>query len=442
MNPQTRQDELSPTTVTIASTIGATIEWYDFFLYGVVTPIVLNKLFFPSHDPAVGVALAYATFAIGFIARPVGGLIFGHYGDRIGRKGMLVVTILIMGLSTFAIGFVPTYESIGFWAPAMLITLRILQGIGLGGEWGGAVLMVVEHAPPARRGYFGAWPQAGAPAGLILSAGVVALLTLMPEASFLHWGWRIAFWLSAILIVIGIYIRLKIFETPEFVNAHANHEIVKLPAVELLSREPKHVLLGMGARYIEGAWFNLFGVFMISYLTNNLHQPRASALNSVIIASFLMIIFMPIFGHLSDKIGRRAVYGWGSIVLGIAIFPAFWLMNFGSSAAMVTIAVSLGILYAAVLGTEASLFSEQFSTEIRYSGISLVYQVSGIFASGLTPLIASALIIYNGGQPWVLCAYVVLVSLISAVSVYFMREGSMVSRVTRTIADGRLPDRR
>src|SRR5258705_886927 len=199
MNRRVAQDELSPTTVTIASTIGATIEWYDFFLYGVVTPIVLNKLFFPSNDPAVGVALAYASFAIGFIARPVGGLIFGHYGDRIGRKRMLIVTILIMGISTFAIGFVPTYASVGFWAPAILIGLRILQGVGLGGEWGGAVLLVVEHAPPGRRGYFGAWPQAGAPAGLILSAGVVALLSLLPEASSLSWGWRVAFWLSAVL---------------------------------------------------------------------------------------------------------------------------------------------------------------------------------------------------------------------------------------------------
>jgi MFS family permease len=424
-----RKTELSPTTVTIASTIGATIEWYDFFLYGVVTPIVLNKLFFPSYDPAVGVALAYATFAIGFIARPVGGLIFGHYGDRIGRKGMLIVTILTMGLSTFAIGFVPTYASIGFWAPAILIALRILQGIGLGGEWGGAVLMVVEHAPPGRRGYFGAWPQAGAPAGLILSAGIVALLSLLPEASFLSWGWRVAFWLSAVLVVIGVYIRLKIFETPEFTKAREANKTVRLPAAELLKREPKYVLLGMGARYIEGAWFNLFGVFIISYLTNNLHQPRGSALNAVIVASFLMIIFMPIFGHLSDKIGRRAVYGFGSIVLGIAVFPAFWLMSFGPEIALMTVAVCLGIFYAAVLGTEAALFSEQFSTEIRYSGISLVYQFSGIFASGLTPLIASALLIYGGGQPWMLCTYIVLVSLISAVSAYFLREGSMQGSV-------------
>ena len=354
----------------------------------------------------------------------MGGLIFGHYGDRIGRKQMLIVTILIMGLSTFAIGFVPSYKSIGFWAPAILIGLRLLQGIGLGGEWGGAVLMVVEHAPAGRKGYFGAWPQAGAPAGLILSAGVVALLSLMPEANFLKWGWRIAFWLSGLLIVIGIYIRLKIFETPEFLHVRANQKLLKLPAVELLRRDSKHVLLGMGARYIEGAWFNLFGVFMISYLTNNLRQPRASALNAVIIASFLMIIFMPLFGSLSDKVGRRAVYGCGGVVLGISVFPAFWLMHFGVFAAVLTVAVCLGIFYASVLGTEASLFSEQFDPEIRYSGISLVYQFSGIFASGLTPLIASTLILYNGGQPWLLCGYIALVSLVSSVSAYFMRDGA------------------
>lgn len=371
----------------------------------------------------MGVALAYATFAIGFVARPVGGLIFGHYGDRIGRKRMLIATILIMGLSTFAIGFVPAYDLIAIWAPIAMIALRILQGIGLGGEWGGAVLMVVEHAPAGRRGFFGAWPQAGAPAGLILSAGVVALQTLLPEPAFLKWGWRVAFWLSAILVIIAIYIRLRIIETPDFMDAQARSKTVKVPAIELLKRDTKHVLLGMGARYIEGAWFNLFGVFLISYLTNNLHQPRIYALNSAIIASCLMIIFMPIFGHLSDRIGRRAVYGWGSVILGLAIFPAFQLMQLGPLSAMVTVAVCFGILYAAVLGTEAALFSEQFDTEIRYSGISLVYQVSGIFASGLTPLIASALILYNGGQPWLLCAYVVCVALISASSAYMMREG-------------------
>ena len=419
------EHKVSPAVITVASTIGATIEWYDFFLYGVVTPLVFNKLFFPSYDAAVAVALAYATFAIGFVARPVGGLIFGHFGDKIGRKRMLIVTILIMGLSTFAIGFIPDYQSIGTWAPAILIAFRILQGIGLGGEWGGAVLMVVEHAPSNRRGYFGAWPQAGAPAGLILSAGVVAVLTLMPEANFLKFGWRIAFWLSAVLILIGIYIRLKIMETPEFRNVQTRNKTVKLPAVELLKRAPKHVLLGMGARYIEGAWFNLFGVFMISYLTNNLHQPRSSALNSVIIASCLMIIFMPIFGQLSDRIGRRAVYGWGSIVLGLSIFPAFHLVQLGPVYAMITVGICLGVLYAAVLGTEAALFSEQFDTEVRYSGISLVYQVSGIFASGLTPLIASALILYDGGRPWLLCIYIVCVALISACSTYLMREGSI-----------------
>ena len=275
MKSQSHQ-KLSPTTVTIASTIGATIEWYDFFLYGVVTPIVLNKLFFPSYDPAVGIALAYATFAIGFIARPVGGLIFGHYGDRIGRKQMLIVTILIMGLSTFAIGFVPSHESIGFWAPCNPHRIASPAGYRAGRRMGRRGSYGRRACASWKKGLLRCLAASWSPRGLNFKCRRRRPSVANAGSAFPHWGWRIAFWLSGMLIVIGIYIHAwKSSKPRNSCNARANQKLVQLPAVELLRREPKHVLLGMGARYIEGAWFNLFGVFMISYLTNNLHATCA-----------------------------------------------------------------------------------------------------------------------------------------------------------------------
>jgi MHS family shikimate/dehydroshikimate transporter-like MFS transporter len=413
--------------VVFASTLGATIEWYDFFLYGVVTPIVFSKIFFPSYDVNVGIMLAYATFAVGFVARPIGGIIFGHFGDSIGRKRMLVATLLTMGIATCAIGFLPTYDSAGLWAPGILLALRILQGIGLGGEWGGAVLMTIEHGPADRQGYYGSWPQVGAPAGLCLSAGVVALLSLLPEPLFMSWGWRIAFWISAVLILVGIYIRLRLGETPAFVSAQAKQQTVVLPFIELWRRASKGVLLGIGARYIEGVWFNIYAVFIIAYLTATLHLSRSVTLAAVMVAAVFMMIFMPVFGHLSDVVGRRRVYGFGCIVLGITVFPSFFLMDPAHLfVTILAIAVPLGLIGSAVFGPEPALFSDQFDTEVRYSGISFIYQFSGIFASGLTPLIASALLSYGGGRPFFVCAYVGVVALVSAASVYFMREGTTV----------------
>ena len=236
--------------IALASAIGTTIEWYDFFLYGVVTPIVLNKLFFPNYDPIAGTLLAYTTFFVGFLSRPIGGIIFGHYGDRIGRKTVLVLTLLIMGIATFLIGLLPTYASVGIWAPAMLLVLRIFQGIGIGGEWGGAVLMAVEHSPEGKRGFYGSWPQVGVPAGLLLSSGMVYLLSFLPESDFFSWGWRISFLISAVLVGIGLYIRLKIMETPVFVSLQRAQRIVHVPFFELISTHGWNTLLGLGARYI------------------------------------------------------------------------------------------------------------------------------------------------------------------------------------------------
>jgi MHS family shikimate/dehydroshikimate transporter-like MFS transporter len=417
------EEKVSPGTVAFASAIGTTIEWYDFFLFGVVTPLVLNKLFFPNYDPLVGTLLAYTTFFVGFISRPIGGVIFGHYGDRIGRKNVLILTLIIMGVATFLIGLLPTYAQVGIWAPIMLLVLRVFQGIGIGGEWGGAVLMAVEHSPTGKRGFYGSWPQIGVPAGLLLSAGMVYILSYLPEADFFAWGWRIAFLISAVLVAIGLYIRLKLMETPAFNRIKQEKKVAAVPVVDLFKTHGKNTLLGLGARYIEGVTFNTFGVFVVGYLTGVLQMPRQTALAGVMISSALMIVMLPIYGSLSDKIGRRKLFGFGGLVIGLLTFPAFWLMQTQSPILIwIAIAVPFALVYPAVYGPQAALFSELFDTRVRYTGISFVYQFSGIFASGLTPIIATALLPLGGGKPWLICFYVLAVSIISALSVYAMTE--------------------
>ncbi|RTL55180.1 MAG: MFS transporter [Bradyrhizobiaceae bacterium] len=416
---------ISPATVAFASAIGTTIEWYDFFLYGVVTPLVLNKIFFPNFDPVAGTLLAYTTFFVGFISRPIGGIIFGHYGDRIGRKTVLILTLLIMGIATFLIGTLPTYASVGIWAPILLLLLRVFQGIGIGGEWGGAVLMAVEHSPTGQRGFYGSWPQIGVPAGLLLSAGVVYLLSFLPEADFFAWGWRIAFLLSALLVALGLYIRLKILETPAFMQAKKEEKVVAVPVVDLFKTHGKNTLLGLGARYIEGVTFNIFGVFIVGYITGTLHLPRQTALAGVMISSAMMILMLPIYGYISDRIGRRKVFAIGSLLIGVLTFPSFWLMQSVSPILIwIAIAIPFAFVYPAVYGPQAALFSELFDTRVRYTGISFVYQFSGIFASGLTPIIATMLLATGDNQPWLICLYVLAVSVISAISVFLMRESN------------------
>jgi metabolite-proton symporter len=410
-------------TIALASAIGTTIEWYDFFLYGVMTPLVLNKLFFPNADVLISTLLAYGTFFVGFLSRPIGGIIFGHYGDRLGRKTVLILTLLIMGVATFLIGLLPTYASAGIWAPLLLLALRIFQGIGIGGEWGGAVLMAVEHSPGGQRGFYGAWPQIGVPAGLLLSAGVVNLLSFLNNDDFFAWGWRIAFLLSAVLVAIGLYIRLRILETPAFKVAQQQNQIAAVPVAELFRTHSKNTLLGLGARYIEGVTFNMYGVFLVGYLTSTLHMTRQTALLAVMVASAIMIVMLPICGRLSDRIGRRKVFGIASLLIGVLSFPAFWLMGPQSPLlTIIAVAVPFALVYPAVYGPEAALFSELFDTRVRYTGISFVYQFSGIFASGLTPIVATALLPLGGGQPWLICLYILVVSAISALSVYAMTD--------------------
>ncbi|MFF8799669.1 MULTISPECIES: MFS transporter [unclassified Methylobacterium] len=407
--------------VVTAALIGATIEWYDFFLYGVVAGIVLNKLYFPADDPLVSTLLAYATFAVGFVARPLGGVIFGHFGDRVGRKSMLVITLMLMGVATFLIGLVPTYAQIGVAAPVLLLLLRIVQGIGLGGEWGGAVLMAFEYAPPDKRGLYASIPQIGLALGLCMASGVVAGLSWgLSDEQFLIWGWRLAFLLSAALVAVGAYIRLNVMETPEFSRVKETNREAAIPFVSMIRDFPGNVIAGMGARTIDGVFFNVFAVFSIGYLTGTVKMPRTEALLGVTAAALLLCLTIPLAGWLSDRLGRTRVYAWGSLLTGFSAFPAFWVfLNSGGDTAAIWLAliVPFGILYASVYGPEAALFSELFPARVRYTGISFVYQFSGIFASGLTPIVATALLQYSGAdRPWLVCAYCAFAGLVSAAS--------------------------
>ncbi|MDR5821522.1 MFS transporter [Caballeronia sp. LZ043] len=420
MNALPRTDGKQMRKVVVASLIGATIEWYDFFLYGVVAGIVFNKLYFPSGDPLISTMLAYGTFAVGFLSRPLGGVIFGHFGDRIGRKSMLVMTLTIMGVATVLIGMVPTYAQIGIWAPTLLLLLRVLQGIGLGGEWGGAVLMAFEYAPENKRGFYASIPQIGLALGLCISSGVVALLSLtLTDAQFLAWGWRLAFFLSFALVLIGMYIRLNVMETPEFARIQKTGGEARMPILEVLTKYPGNTLAGMGARFIDGVFFNVFGVFSISYLTGTLHLARTDALLGVMVAAFVMIFTIPLFGRLSDRVGRARIYFWGSLATGLSAFLGFWLMkNSGGNTmiAWLAVVIPLGVVYASIYGPEAALFSELFDANVRYSGISFVYQFSGIFASGISPIIATWLLQRNGGDPWMIAGYCLAAGIVSALS--------------------------
>jgi MHS family shikimate/dehydroshikimate transporter-like MFS transporter len=429
---------VSITRIAIASAIGCSIEWYDFFLYGVVSAIVFNKLFFPSSDATVSTMLTWTTYAVGFLARPVGAIIFGHFGDRIGRKTILILTLLIMGAATFVIGLLPTYQEIGVWAPISLLALRVFQGIGIGGEWGGAVLLSIEHSPSQRRGFYGAWPQIGVPAGLCLSAGVVAVISaVISDAQFAEWGWRIAFLLSAVLVALGVYIRLKIFESPAFLKLKEEKQEARVPFVDLWRSHPKNVILGMGARYIEGVCFNTYAVYVLSYLTTTQKLPQSGVLAAITVASLITIFIIPLWGGLSDRIGRRFQFGVAALASGLLIFPAFAVFAQPMSTPWVwaAIIIPLGIVYPALYGPQAALFSELFDTRVRYSGVSFVYHFSGIFSSGLTPLIMSWLLLKGGGQPWLICVYVAIVSLISTISVAAMKEGSKRD-ISRDLAPG------
>ncbi|MDR5784650.1 MFS transporter [Caballeronia sp. LZ065] len=413
--------------VSFASAIGATLEWYDFFIFGSAAALIFNKLFFPAIDPVAGTIAALASFAIGFIARPVGGIVFGHYGDKIGRKAMLVLSLVMMGGVTFLIGLLPTYESIGLGAPILLTTLRFLQGFAVGGEWGGATLMVIEHSPAKKRGFYGAWPQMGISAALILSTGVMALTTAFttPE-QFASWGWRVPFLLSGILVVVGIIIRRRVSESPSFQKLQRSHTAEKMPIATVLATHKKRTLQIVAAQAAENTSFFVISVYALVYMTQNLHIEKPLAIRALMIGSFFTLLSQPIFGALSDRIGRKKVYMGGMIFLGAFIFPFFKMLDTGSYPVIVT-AISVAMVFGlgSTLSAQPALISEQYPAAIRYSGVSVAYQLATVIWSGPTPILAALFVMWAGGY-WLLAAYIVFAAVVSVLGIMPLREAAGV----------------
>ena len=406
-----------------ASLIGTTIEWYDFFLYGSAAALVFSHVFFPQSDPFVGTLLAFGTYAVGFVARPIGGIVFGHYGDRIGRKRLLMLSLVLMGVATVLIGLLPGYDQIGIWAPVLLIVLRLVQGFAVGGEWGGAVLMAAEHGNAARRGFWASWPQAGVAAGNLLAAGVLALMAaLQSEADFLSWGWRVPFLLSVVLVAVGWYIRNRVAESDTFEEALAEAEAPpKLPALDVLRERPMAVLLGSGLRVGENISYYILTAFSLTYLVDVSGESRGLALNALLIGAAVQFFAIPWFGHLSDRFGRRWVYAFGAFGLVGWSFAMFPLLASGSNTAIVLAIVVGLVLHGAMYGPQAAMIAELFPTRIRYSGASIAYQLTAIFAGSLAPIIAVWMYKeYGSAVP--VAIYVAIACLISGVSALLARE--------------------
>ncbi len=368
---------------------------------------------------------AFATYSVGFFARPLGGVVFGHYGDRVGRKSVLVITLVLMGVSTFLVGALPTYDSIGMAAPILLVALRFVQGFGVGGEWGGAVLMAVEHSPKGKRGLAAGWTQAGVPAGLLLSSAVFAAFAALPEPQFLSWGWRCPFLIGILLVGVGLFIRLRVMESPIFATLQETKRSSRLPIVEVLRSHPKNVLLAMGARFAENVSFYIFSVFILSYAADHLKVSKSLALQAISIGAVVEFLTIPAFGALSDRVGRRPVYMVGAALTGLLAFPFFWLVDTGTAWGMIAATVlGLGVAHAAMYGPQAAFFSELFGTSVRCTGASLGYQLASPLAGGLAPLIASWLLLQTHGQPWPVALYLVGACLLTLLSVFLAAETS------------------
>ena len=409
--------------VIVASLIGTTIEWYDFFLYGTAAALVFNKLFFPKADPLTGAMLAFATYALGFVARPLGGIVFGHFGDRIGRKRLLMVSLVMMGLSTFAIGLLPTYAAVGLAAPLLLTLLRLVQGFAVGGEWGGAVLMAAEYGDASRRGTWAGWPQVGVPGGNLIAAGILAIMAaVQSDEQFLAWGWRVPFLLSAVLVAIGWWVRVSLEETPVFRElAEREHELPRAPLLEALKKRPGGIAIGAGLRLGENICYYVLTAFSITYVTEVGHLSRSVALEALLIGAAVECAAMPFFSWLSDRIGRRPVYAIGAAGMALWAFGFFRLLDVGTTP-MVVAAVTIGLIcHGAMYGPQAAFIAELFPTRFRYSGASFAYQATSIFAGSLAPIIALALFRQTGSS-LPISIYVAAACAVSVVAALMARE--------------------
>jgi metabolite-proton symporter len=402
----------------VASTVGTTIEWYDFFLYGTAAALVFPHVFFPDASPLAGTLASFSTYAVGFAARPVGAAIFGHYGDRIGRKAALIATLMLMGVATALMGVLPGYATIGVWAPILLTLLRIVQGIGVGGEWGGSVLMSMEWGRRKRHGFMASLPQLGVPIGLLLSTGAVKLMTgAVDEDAFNTWGWRIPFLASVVLIAIGLYVRLKVLETPHFTRVRERNAVVRKPVWEVIKTQPRAVISSALVRMAEQAPFYLFITFVLAYGEEHLGLDRGGLLNATLVAAAVGFITVPLFGFLSDLFGRRLIYGIGIVAVGLYAFPYYGLLN-TKTTGLVLLAIVLSlVIHDVMYGPQAALIAETFGTGVRYSGAGLGYQLASIIAGGPAPLIATAILAATGSSTWISwyivgCAVVSMIGLL------------------------------
>ncbi|MGW6661547.1 MFS transporter [Peribacillus sp. NPDC055009] len=411
--------------ILIASLVGSSIEWFDYFLYGTVAALVFNQLFFVNEDPTIGLLLSYASFALAFFIRPFGGVIFSHIGDRIGRKKTLVITLSLMGVATFGMGLLPTYQAVGIWAPILLITLRLVQGLGIGGEWGGALLLAVEYAPAEKRGLFGSIPQMGVTIGMLLGTVALSIMTLLPENAFMTWGWRIPFIFSALLVFFGLWIRKGIDETPSFKKVKESGEVPKLPIVETLKNYWREVLIAVGAKVVETAPFYIFSTFVVSYATSNLGFSRTATLTAVMIATIITTILIPFMGMLSDTIGRKKLFIGGTIGMALFAFPYFWLLQQKSVLLLIIATViGLGVIWAPITAVLGTMFSEIFDARIRYTGITLGYQIGAALAGGTAPLVATALLNRFNNSYVPVAIYIIFASVLSLAAIWAVKDRS------------------
>jgi len=403
----------------VASTVGTAIEWYDFFLYGTAAALVFPQVFFPGQTPYAGVIASFGTQFVGFAARPIGAAIFGHYGDRIGRKATLITTLMIMGLGTALIGVLPGYASIGIAAPILLTVLRLLQGIAVGGEWGGSVLLSMEWGSDRRRGLMASWPQLGVPIGLLLSTAMVQLMSVTTGPDFLTWGWRIPFLASLVLVAVGLYVRMRVLESPAFTAVKESRSVLRVPVLEAFRHQWREILTSAFVRMSEQAPFYLFVTFVLAYGTRQLGLSRTSLLTDTLIAAAIGLVSVPLFGYLSDLIGRRVMYGIGIVCTALYAFPYFGLLN-TRQAGLVLLAIILSLIFHDMqYGPQAALIAESFGPNIRYSGAGLGYQFASVIAGGPAPLIAAAILERTGSSTGI-SLYILGCCVVSFVALLFM----------------------